>query len=355
MEFASPSYLFLLLIAPALSLVYFCAFRRRKKAFLLFSQSDLLKLTNPFLSRAKPVVHQILVIAALSLFIISVARPQWGYEYGTIRQKETQIMVVFDISSSMRTRDTTPCRIERARQEVDELLNIIKGEQIGIVAFSGMSILKCPITRDYEAFKWFLNSLTTEDIPVNGTDINRAIQTACAGFTNMAKQGNRYIILVTDGEDHEGNIKQALAEVIREGISIHVLGVGEDYGGPIPLAEEVNEFKKSSDGDVIISRLNEPFLKDIAAKTGGIYVHADSNRPVMFWIYNRGIKVQQYENKLDKSKKKTLKDRFQWFLAAGLIIYLWSLTARGNHSKRQSVGFWVEGKSSPCKGKQGKP
>jgi len=330
MEFASPSYLFLLLIAPALGVVYFYSFRRREKAFLLFSQPDLLKLTNPSLSKAKPVARQILVIAALGLFIISAARPQWGCEYNTIRQKKTQIMIVFDISSSMTARDTTPCRLQRARKEVDELLNIIKGEEIGLVAFSGMSILKCPLTCDYEAFKWFLDSLSTKDIPVYGTDIGQAIQTACAGFTNLAKQEGRYIILVTDGEDHEDNIKPALAETIREGISVHVLGVGEDYGCPIPLAGEVNELKKGSNGELIISRLNEFLLRNIATETGGIYVHADSNRPALTRIYNMGIKNQRYENRLDTSKKKTLKDRFQWFLVAGLVIFVWVLTAREN-------------------------
>ncbi|MBE9570995.1 MAG: VWA domain-containing protein [Proteobacteria bacterium] len=337
MEFASPSYLFLLLIAPALGVVYFYSFRRREKAFLLFSRPDLLKLTNPSLSKAKPVVRQILVIAALSLFIISAARPQWGYEYNTIRQKETQIMIVFDISSSMTARDTTPCRLQRARKEVDELLNIIKGEEIGLVAFSGMSILKCPLTRDYEAFKWFLDSLSTKDIPIYGTDIGQAIQTACAGFTNSAKLGGRYIILITDGEDHEGNIKSALAEAIREGISVHVLGVGEDYGCPIPLAGDVNELKKGSNGELIISRLNEFLLRDIATETGGVYVHADSNRPAMAVIYNRGIKDQRHGNGLDRNKRKTLKDRFQLFLIAGLIIFGWVLTARENHSERQRL------------------
>lgn len=334
MEFASPSYFFLLLIAPALGVIYFHSFRRRKKAFLLFSQPDLLKLTNPSLSKAKPVARQILVIAALSLFIISAARPQWGYEYNTIKQKETQIMVVFDISSSMTARDTTPCRLQRARKEVDELLNIIKGEEIGLVAFSGMSILKCPLTCDYEAFKWFLDSLSTKDIPVYGTDIGQAIQTACTEFTNPAKQGSRYIILVTDGEDHKGNIKPALSEAIREGISIHVLGVGEDYGCPIPLAGDVNEFKKSSNGELIISRFNESLLRGIATKTRGIYVHADSNRPAMAAIYNRVIKDQRHGNGTDRNKRKTLKDRFQLFLIAGLIIFGWILTARENHSKR---------------------
>lgn len=329
MEFISPSYLFLLLIAPALGVVYFYSFRRREKEFLLFSQPDLLKFTNPSLSKAKPVARQILIIAALGLFIISAAGPQWGYEYNTIRQKEAQIIVVFDISSSMTARDTTPCRLQRARKEVDELLNIINGEQIGLVAFSGMSVLKCPLTCDYEAFKWFLDSLSTKDIPVYGTDIGRAIQTACAGFTNPTKQEGRYIILVTDGEDHEGNIKPALAEAIREGISVHVLGVGEDYGCPIPLAGEVNELKKGSNGELIISRLNQSLLRDIATETGGIYVHADSNRPAMSRIYNRGIKDQRNGNGLDRNKRKTLKDRFQWFLAAGLVIYVWSLTARG--------------------------
>lgn len=335
MEFAFPSYLFLLLIAPALGIVYFYSFCRREKAFLVFSQPDLLKLANPFLSKTRHLTSQLLVIAALSLFILAAARPQWGYEYGTIRQKETQIMVVFDISSSMMTRDTTPCRLERARQEVDKLLNIIKGERTGLIAFSGISTLKCPLTRDYKAFKWFLDSLSTDDIPVNGTNISMALETACAGFTNQVKQGNKHIILVTDGENHEGNIKQALTKVIMEGISVHVLGVGENCGGPIPLAKEANEFKKNSDDDIIISRPNEPLLKNIASQTGGIYVHADLNCPAMNWIYDRGIKIQQYEYKLDKSKKKTLKDRFQWFLAAGLIMYIWSLTARKNYSKRQ--------------------
>ena len=327
MEFASPSYLFLFLMAPVLGVVYFYSFRRRKKALLLFSRQDLLKLTNPSLSKAKPVAYQILLIAALSLFIVSAARPQWGYEYNTIRQKETQIMVVFDISFSMTARDTTPCRLQRGRQEVDELLNIIKGEQIGLVVFSGMSILRCPLTCDYEALKWFLDSLSTKDIPVYGTDIGRAIQTACAAFTNSGKQGNRCIILVTDGEDHEGNIKQALAEVIREGISIHILGVGEDYGSPIPLAGEVNELKKNSGGELIISRLNESLLRDIAKETGGIYVHAGSNRPAMAVIYNRGIKDQRHANGLDRSKRKTLKDRFQWFLVVGLVIFGWVVAA----------------------------
>ena len=334
MEFASPSYFFLLLIAPALGAIYFYSFRRREKAFLLFSRPDLLKLANPSLSKAKPVARQILVIAALSLFVISAARPQWGYEYNTIKQKETQIMVVFDISSSMTARDTTPSRLQRVRKEVEKLLNIIKGEEIGLVAFSGISILKCPLTRDYEAFKWFLNSLSTKDIPVYGTDIGQAIQTACAGFTNPAKQGNRYIILVTDGEDHEGNIKPALSEAIREGISVHVLGVGEDYGCPIPLAEDVNEFKKGLNGELLISRLNESLLRGIATKTGGIYVHADSNHPAMAVIYNKGIKDQRHGIGTDRNKRKILKDRFQLFLTAGLIIFGWILTVRENHSKR---------------------
>ncbi len=331
MEFASPSYLFLLLIAPALGILYLYSFGRRKKALLLFSLPDLLKLTNPSLSKAKPVAHQILLIAALSLFIIAAARPQWGYEYNTIIQNKTQIMVVFDISPSMMARDAAPCRLQRARQEVDELLNIVKGEQIGLVAFSGMSILKCPLSCDYKAFKWFLDSLSTKDIPVYGTDIGMAIRTACAGLTNLAEHGGRYIILVTDGEDHEGNIKQALIEVISKGISIHVIGVGEDYGSPIPLTREATELQKTRDGELIISRLNESVLRNIAAKTGGIYVHADSNHPAMAGIYNMGIKDQQYGNRLDKSGRKSLKDRFQWFLVAGLVIFVWILTANDVH------------------------
>ena len=323
MEFASPSYLFLLLIAPALGMLYLYSFRRREKALFLFSRPDLLKLTNPSPCKKKPVAHQILLIAAFSLFIVSAARPQWGYEYSTIRQKKTQIMVVFDISSSMMARDAAPCRLQRARQEVNELLNIVKGEQIGLVTFSGISILRCPLTCDYTAFKWFLDSLSTKDIPVYGTDIGMAIGTACAGLTNLAEHGGRYIILVTDGEDHEGNIKQALIEVISKGISIHVIGVGEDYGSPIPLTREATELKKSRDGELIISRLNESLLRDIAKETGGIYVHAGSNRPAMSVIYNRGIKDQQYGNGLDRSKRKNLKDRFQWFLVVGLVIFGW--------------------------------
>lgn len=327
MEFASPSYLFLLLIVPVLGILYLYSFHKRKKALLLFSQPDLLKLTNPSLSRMKTVPKTMLLIAALSLFIVAAARPQWGYEYRTIKQKKTQIMVVFDISSSMNARDSTPCRLERGRQEVDELLNIIKGEQIGLVVFSGMSILRCPLTLDHKAFKWFLDSLSTNDIPVYGTDIGRAIQITCAAFTSSEKQENRCIILVTDGEDHKGNIKQALDEAIREGISIHILGVGEDYGSPIPLSGEGNELKKSSSGELIISRLNESLLRDIAKETGGIYVHAGLNRPAMAAIYNRGIKDQLHGNGLDRSKRKTLKDRFQWFLVVGLVIFGWVVAA----------------------------
>ena len=334
MEFASPSYLFMLLLVPALGILYLYSFHRQKKALLLFSQPDLLKLTNPSLSRMKPAAKQILVTAALSLFIVSAARPQWGYEYRTIRQKETQIMVVFDISSSMAARDVAPCRLQRGRQEIDKLLNILKGEQIGLVVFSGISILTCPLTCDYKAFKWFLDSLSTKDIPVNGTDLGRAIQTACSAFTNSEKQESRFIILVTDGEDHEGNIKQALSEVIREGISIHVLGVGKDHGSPIPLAEEVNEFKKNSGGELIISRLNESLLKDIAKETDGTYVQANSNHQAMAAIYKRGIKDQQHGNGLDRSKRKTLKDRFQWFLAVGLVIFGWVVASNEVHDEK---------------------
>jgi len=322
MNFVLPAYLFLLLILPVLGCLYIYSIRKKERILSRFSQPGPLKLTNPFLKHKAPVLAKILITVSLGFFIIAAARPRWGSETEVIERNNSQVIFLLDISLSMTAKDVLPDRLQLAKQEINNLLNQLQGEQTGLVLFSAVSVLRCLLTSDYEALRWFVKDVSCADTLLPGTDIGLALKTACAVFDNHRTGGGRSIILATDGEDHEGNVIQAVREAVEKNIIIHVIGVGEKHGSPIVLKKVNGSFKKGADGEIVISRLNESLLKEIASNTGGIYVKAGSKAKSIDELYEQGIKYLSNPDVIGRSGKKVLKERFQWFLLGGLVLFV---------------------------------
>jgi Ca-activated chloride channel family protein len=257
----------------------------------------------------------------LSLLLAALNGPQWGFRWVTQPTRGADLFVAVDVSDSMRVTDLAPNRLERARRKLRDLLQLLKGERLGLVAFAGESVVLCPLTLDYEAFVLFLDYLDTDLIPVQGTDLGGAVAAAVQGFEENSPR-RRHILLITDGEDHEAGIERAIALAKERGVKVSVVGIGAPEGAPIPEADG-SGFRKDANGQVILSRLNEPLLKRLAAETGGRYARSVAGDLDLQHVFLEGIARErlQAENGEEK-RKQQFTERFQLFLAPALLLLL---------------------------------
>ena len=228
------------------------------------------------------------------------------------------IIVAVDVSQSMLAADIKPSRLERARHEVSDLLNLLDGDRIGLVAFAGTSFLQCPLTLDYQSAGIFLDALEPDLIPIQGTSISHALRTAIEAFSRVEKK-SKAIILITDGEDHGGNLEEVSRLALEEGVKIFVIGIGQETGAPIPSAEPGRGFKKDSSGELVLSKFNEPLLQKIAVQSGGTYVRSVIGDMDLQKIYLEDIKQTVATKELRTSRRKRWQERFQWMLALALL------------------------------------
>ncbi|MCK5513335.1 MAG: VWA domain-containing protein, partial [Deltaproteobacteria bacterium] len=198
--------------------------------------------------------------------IFALTRPQWGFHWEEIKRVGVDVMVAIDVSESMLAEDVKPNRLERAKREVIDLIEMMEGDRIGLIAFAGTSFVQCPLTLDYGACKMFLDYIDTDLIPVPGTAIAEAIRTSLKSF-NKRERKSKALIIITDGEDHEGEPIDAAKEAKKEGIKIFTIGVGREGGAPIPLKDGSGGFKKDRKGDMVITHLDEITLQKIALET----------------------------------------------------------------------------------------
>ncbi len=303
----------LLALTPALVVFLVWGFRARRRALERFAAPPLAERladsVRPVARRwkADPDRHRGDYWPALAL-----TQPRWGFEWREVKHKGVDIFVLLDVSKSMLTEDVRPNRLEQAKYAVQDLLEKLQGDRIGLIAFAGTAFLQCPLTVDYEAFRLTLKDADPRIIPRGGTAIAVAIRTALKAFE--ASEGrDRAIVLITDGEENEGDALVAADEAAKEGVKIYTIGVGTAEGELIPIREEGKpmEFLKDRDGQVVKSRLNEELLKEIALKTGGIYVRSVPGDFGIDTIYEKGIsqlKRKEYQAQL----QKRYFERFQW-------------------------------------------
>ncbi len=320
MHFARAEYLQLLWLIPILGLFFAWSLRnRRRRLERLISPTLAPRLTGEF-SRGKAVLRALLLLGGFTFFILALARPQWGMKLETVRRRGVDIMVALDTSYSMNAEDVAPSRLTKAKAEIRAFLSRLKGDRIGLVTFAGSAIVQCPLTLDYGAISLFLDVASTESVPDPGTSLAAAITTADSAF--IAKERKyKVLVIVTDGEDLEGQIDSAVDKAREAGVIIYTLGIGSPEGRPIPVRDakgDVVEYRKDSSGQVVISRLGEKALAQIATRTGGRYFRASTSESELDDLY--GEIAQMEKKELESKLYQNFEDRYQVPLALAILL-----------------------------------
>ena len=274
-RFEEPTYLYLLLLLPFLAAFYLYSNYRRRKAIRKFGDPVLMAQLMPDVSKYRPDVKFWLVFAAIGLFAVLLARPQFGSKLETVKRQGVEVMIALDISNSMLAQDVQPSRLEKAKRLVAQLVDKMENDKVGMIVFAGDAFTQLPITSDYISAKMFLESINPSLISKQGTAIGAAINLATRSFTPQEGVG-RAVIVITDGENHEGGAVEAAKAAAEKGIQVSVLGVGMPDGAPIP-GEGTNDFRRDRDGNVVVTRLNEQMCQEIAQAGDGIYVRVDNS------------------------------------------------------------------------------
>lgn len=295
-RFEEPEYLYLLLIVPLLVLFYLYSNYRRRKAIRKFGDPALLEQLMPDVSKYRPDVKFSLVLVAVGLFAVLLARPQFGSKLETVKRQGVEVMIALDISNSMLAQDVQPSRLEKAKRLVSQLVDKMENDKVGMIVFAGDAFTQLPITSDYISAKMFLESIDPSLISKQGTAIGTAISLATRSFTPQEGVG-RTIIVITDGENHEDGAIEAAKAAAEKDIQVNVLGVGMPDGAPIPV-EGTNDYRKDREGNVIVTRLNEQMCQEIAKAGNGIYVRVDNTN-------NAQKTINQEVNKMAKADVET--------------------------------------------------
>lgn len=259
-----------------------------------------------------------LLLAALALLVAALLRPRLGFRWEEVQRRGVDVMVAVDVSRSMLADDVKPNRLERARREVKDLVRLLRGDRVGLVAFAGDAFVQCPLTLDASTFTLFLDELSPRSTGRGGTALAEALRRVTAGF-DPESPARRVAVLITDGEDHEGDLEGALQEAKEKGVVIYALGVGTAEGALIPLAENGSGYLKDREGQVVKSRLDEGTLERIALATGGAYVRTSGAGRELETIYNERI-AKLEGAQLAGSRQRRAEERFQWPLGLAVLL-----------------------------------
>ena len=335
MNFGHPTSLWWLAAVPMLVLFLMWAYRARRRALAQFVAEPL---ADRLTRSVRPVARQwkaVLLVAGILFAVLAWAQPRWGFEWRQVKRKGVDIFVLLDVSRSMLTEYVRPNRLTQAKFAVEDLLTKLQGDRVGLIVFAGTAFVQCPLTVDYDAFRLTLRDAGPKLIPRGGTAIGAALRTALKGF-EAGEGRDRAVVLITDGEETEGEALPAAEELAQAGVRIFTIGVGTVEGELIPLRDDnkTMEFLKDKEGQVVKSRLDEETLKQLALKTQGIYVRSAAGDFGMETVYEKGIaqlKRKDYEEQL----QKRYFERFQWPL--GIAVVLLALEMFVSDRKRVAI------------------
>ena len=301
MRFGAPIYLWALFLAPVLAALLGLAAWRRRRDLERFGDPALVRRLASSLSVERRLIKAVLLVVASVFLVLALARPQWGARMETVTRRGIDLVIAVDTSNSMLAEDVAPNRLAQARAAVLSLLDMLEGDRVGLVAFAGSAYLACPLTLDYGAAGMFVDVLDTDLLPVQGTAIAEAIKVATGAFPEGERR-YKVIILITDGEDHEGDVEAAANAAADQGIVIHTVGIGSASGTPIPLRNargEVTGYKEDQGRRKVTSRLNESALEAIALATRGKYHRASAE----------GIELKRIYEDIAAMDRRTLSSR----------------------------------------------
>jgi len=320
MRFAQPENFALLLGVLVLGIFVFWAISRKKRLLQLFGDLPLLMRNAPYISFARQRTKAILFLLGLALVCVALARLQFGTHLEMLRREGIDIIVALDVSNSMLATDQKPNRLEKAKSELRAIIERLKGDRIGLVAFAGEAFVQCPLTLDYAAAEMLISVMDQNTVSVQGTSLVSAIEAARRGYAQQEKK-HKVLLLLTDGENQEGDPIEAAQAARREGIKIYTVGIGSPTGEPIPVLNRKGEqvgFKKDQSGEVIVTRMDETTLQKIALETGGKYYHATAGELELDKIFDDISKLEKKE--LEGTLVTRYDDRFQWPLMLALFL-----------------------------------
>ncbi len=320
MKFARIDMLFLIWVLPLFLMAFIYGARKRRKILSRYSSPKGLEIIASDADAGRRWIKNGLILASLGLMAVALSGPLYGYRWEEIERKGIDIIVALDCSKSMLATDIKPTRLDKAKREIYDLLNMLKGDRIGLAAYSGTAFLQCPLTLDYNAFHIFLNTLTPDMLPVGGTDIGEALRVSLSAFDEKAKT-EKAIILITDGEHTGGSNPVEAAEALtKANVKLFAIGIGTDGGVPVP--ESDGGLKKDASGKIILSKLDEELLKKIAILTGGAYVRSAAGGMELDLIYNTEIRGKMEKTTLSGGRRQVWEDRYQWVLALAMLVFI---------------------------------
>lgn len=294
--------------------------KRRRRDMMRFADEGLISaLTENYYKNGER-IKQILISAAILLLILSLIRPQWGFEWNEVKRSGLDILIAIDTSNSMLAEDVKPNRLERSKLAVKDLVKNLQGDRIGLIAFAGNAFLQCPLTVDYNGFMLSLDGLDVNTIPKGGTSISSVIQTAVESYEGGMKK-YKVLVIITDGEDHEGNTIEMVQTAKENGIKIFTIGIGTPEGELIPITDDNGKmvFLKNREGNVVKTALDESTLKEIALDTGGSYVKATGTEFGLDLIYEEKLSKME-KREIESRMVKMYEERFQIPLVLALML-----------------------------------
>lgn len=328
-NFAQAQYLFLIFLIPVFFVIQAVLLRLRRRRIRKFGDEKLVEQLMPSYSKSKVWVRLTLFSIGFFFFAIGLARPQIGARLKEQEIKGAEIIIAMDVSNSMLAEDYSPNRLDRAKLAVSRLVDKLRDDRIGLVIFAGTSFVQLPVTTDYVSAKMFLNSIDTGSIPIQGTAMGDAITTCIRSFSQQSDK-SRAIILITDGENHEDDPVEAAKQAAEMGIKVFTIGVGSPEGKPIPMD---GELLKDKDGEIVVSRLDEEVLKNVAQAGNGAYVRAGNSE------FGLNPIIEDLK-KLEDEKYKSVvfeewDEQFMYFFAIALVFFVLEMLVGDRRLKRR--------------------
>jgi Ca-activated chloride channel family protein len=309
---------------------------RGRRVLRLAGDPELIRQLTHSVSRSKRLLKGFLQVTGILLILIAVWGPKFSNELTEVHREGVDIVILLDVSNSMRAQDIKPDRLEKARYELRKLLKELRGDRIGLVVFAGDAHLQTPLTLDYAAFEMFLDISDESLIGVQGTSFENALDVGLAAFDRNDKK-HRAMIMISDGEDHEGHLEEILAKAKEENVIIHTAGVGTFSGTPIPVYDDrgkLSGYRKTRTGEVVTTRLYPETLQMISSETGGRFVHLNTASASLDEIYQDILGMEKKE--FSRHEFTNFKEQYHWFALAGLLLLILDLLISDLHATRRN-------------------
>lgn len=319
-RFENPEYFYLLYLIPVIVVGYWFIQKNQKKLLKKFADSKIHDVLFPQRSKVKPYIKFSILVLALIFLVFSLANPQVGAKIEEVKQVGIDVYILLDVSLSMKAEDIKPSRLDKAKYQINRLIQRLKGDRIGLIVFSGEAYVQFPLTTDYSAANLFLSAVDVSSVPQPGTAIGPAIDLAVKSFKGD-EETRKAIIVITDGEDHEGELENTVDEAVEKGIQIYAIGLGSPAGVPIPVYNSNGRrtgYKKDNQENVVLTKLDESTLKEITKEGNGKYYRGSNSEDELDLIYRDLSQLEQTE--YGATRVTDYEDRYYWFLIPALIL-----------------------------------